>query len=210
MAEIIPVLNVKTFQGLEKCLESLKRYKGWFQLDVADGKFTTWKNFHDISKIKMLRIKNPLEIHLMIDEPEKELQDWLFLKPKRLIVQLEAIKDFDLFLNSTKKARVELGLALCPETPTSEVYKYMDKINYVLLLAVTPGPSGQEFESYVLDKIRDLKKKFPKVVIEIDGGVNIEIARKLVLAGADRLAVGSFIFDSPNPMAALEVLKKSL
>jgi len=134
----------------------------------------------------------------------------LFLKPKRLIVQLEAIKDFDLFVNSTKKAKVELGLALCPETPTSEVYKYMDKINYVLLLAVTPGPSGQEFESYVLDKIRDLKKKFPKVVIEIDGGVNIEIARKLVLAGADRLAVGSFIFDSPNPMAALEVLKKSL
>ncbi len=210
MAEIIPVLNVKTFKKLEKDLGVLKKYKGWFQLDVADGKFTAWKNFHDISKIKSLKIKNPLEIHLMIDNPEKFLKDWMFLKPRRLIVQLEAIQNFNTIYTETKKARIELGLALCPETPISQVYPYLDRVKFVLLLGVIPGPSGQEFEWYVLDKIKDLKKKFPKTLIEVDGGVNIEIARKLVLAGADYLAAGSFVFDSPKPLEALKTLKASL
>lgn len=210
MAEIIPVLNVKTLKGLEKSLDIFKKYRGWFQLDVADGKFTAWKNFHDIGKIKLLKIKNPLEIHLMIENPEKNIEDWIFLKPKRLILQLEAIKDFDFIYNKTKKAGIELGLAICPETPVSSLYKYMDKVNFVLMLGVIPGPSGQEFENYVLDKIKDLKKKYPKTMIELDGGVNMEIAKKATLAGADYLVTGSFIFNSPNPLEALEILKKSI
>ena len=105
MAEIIPVLNVKTLKGLEKSLDIFKKYRGWFQLDVADGKFTAWKNFHDIGKIKLLKIKNPLEIHLMIDNPEKNLEDWIFLKPKRLILQLEAIKDLNLL--QEKEAKIK-------------------------------------------------------------------------------------------------------
>lgn len=210
MVEIIPVLNVKTLKGLKKTLDIFKKYRGWFQLDVADGKFTAWKNFHNIGKIKLLKIKNPLEIHLMIENPEKNLEDWIFLNPKRLILQLEAIKDFDFIYDKTKKARIELGLAICPETPVSSLYKYMDKVNFVLMLGVIPGPSGQEFENYVLDKIRDLKKKYPKTKIELDGGVNMEIARKAASAGVDYLVTGSFIFNSPNPLEALEILKKSI
>ena len=210
MAEIIPVINVKTLRGLEKSLDLLKKHRGWLQLDVADGHFTAWKNFYDIAKIKMLKIKNPLEVHLMIDNPEKTLQDWIFLKPKRIIVHLEALKNFDLFYTETKKNKIELGLAICPETPTSELYPYMDKVNFILMLGVIPGPSGQEFESYVLDKIRELKRKYPKVVIEVDGGINLETGRRAVLAGADYLVTGSFIFNSPNPIEALGVLKKSI
>jgi ribulose-phosphate 3-epimerase len=146
----------------------------------------------------------------MIDNPEKNLEDWIFLKPKRLILQLEAIKDFDFIYDKTKKTGIELGLAICPETPVSSLYKYMDKVNFVLMLGVIPGPSGQEFENYVLDKIKDLKKKYPKTMIELDGGVNMEIARKATLAGADYLVTGSFIFNSPNPLEALEILKKSI
>jgi len=210
MAEIIPVLNVKTLKSLEKTLELIKKHKGWIQLDAADGHFTAWKNFYDIAKIKMLKIKNPLEVHLMIDNPEKSIQDWIFLKPKRIIAHLEAIKDFNLLYTQTKKNNIELGLAICPETPNSELYPYMNKVNFVLMLGVIPGPSGQEFETYVLDKIKDLKKKYPKTIIEIDGGINIETGRKAVLAGADYLVTGSFIFNSPDPMSSLEVLKKSI
>lgn len=210
MAEIIPVLNVKTLKGLEKTLDIFKKYRGWLQLDIADGKFTAWKNFRDIGKIKLLKIKNPLEIHLMIENLEKDLDDWIFLKPKRLIVHLEAIKNFDLIYSKTKKAGIELGLAICPETPISSLYPYMDRVHFVLLLGVIPGPSGQEFETYVLDKIKDLKKKFPQILIELDGGVNAEIGKKAVLAGADYLVTGSFILNSPKPLETLEILKKSI
>jgi ribulose-phosphate 3-epimerase len=110
----------------------------------------------------------------------------------------------------TKKNNIELGLAVCPETPLGELYPYMNKVNFVLMLGVIPGPSGQEFEGYVLDKIRELKKKYPKVTIELDGGVNIEIGKKAVMAGADYLVTGSFIFNSPSPIEALDILKKSI
>jgi len=210
MIEIIPVLNVKTFPKLQKHLSLLKKYKGLLQLDVADGKFTTWKNFHDIAKIKLLKIKNPIEIHLMINDPETYIQDWLFLKPKRIITHIEVIKDFNFLYNTTKKAGVELGLAISPETSTKQLYPYINKTSFVLILGVVPGPSGQEFETYVLNKIKELKRKYPKVKIEADGGINLENAKTICSAGADYLAVGSYIFDAPKPLEALELLKQSL
>jgi len=132
------------------------------------------------------------------------------LKPKRIIVHIETIKDFNLLYNETKKEGTELGLAICPETSIKQLYPYINKISFVLILGVTPGPSGQEFETYVLDKIKELKRKYPKVKLEVDGGINLENVKNICETGADYLAVGSYIFDSPKPLEALNILKQTI
>ncbi|MDD2677953.1 MAG: hypothetical protein WC042_00485 [Candidatus Paceibacterota bacterium] len=212
MIEIIPVINVKTRQKLEEKIRFLlANFKGIFQIDVADGIFTSWKNWNfpeDLKRAK--KIKKHFELHLMIANVEEVLNNWLEIDPKRVIVHQEVIKNFDFIFDACKKKQIELGIALNPETPIKEAEKYLKKINFVLLLAVSPGPSGQTFKWFVLDKVKELRKKYPKIDIALDGGINEEIALKAKEAGANILAIGSAIFESKDPMGQIKKFKEIL
>lgn len=209
--EIIPVINVKTRQKFEERLRCLSKFSDIFQVDVADGKFTAWKNWNFPEELKAIKnIRGKFELHLMVNNPEMAVPLWLETGPKRIIVHLEALKNFSAVYQMCKKAKVELALALKPNTPTEDIEEHLDQINFVVFLGVMPGPSGQKFEWYVLDKIKALRKKYPRLNIEIDGGVNETTLPEALKAGANYFAVGSFIFEGENPKEKIIRLRKLL
>ena len=210
MSMIIPVVNPKNLNDLKKKLSQLKEYEGIIQLDLSDGQFTHWKNYTNLSKIKDLKITLPFEIHFMFEKPEKYLEDLMFLKPKRLILHIEAIKDFDKCYRICKENKVELALAICPETPINVLFPYLKKLEMILILAVIPGPSGQTMQHYVLENIPILKKRNKKIKIEMDGGLNERTIETAIVFGVDYLAIGSAIFDSKKPMKEIQFLNQEI
>ena len=198
--EIVPVINVKTQQKFEDRLHLLKDFKETFQIDVSDGSFTEFKNWHLVKDLKQIKhFRKRFEIHLMIRNVEKELLDWLEIKPKRVIVHLETIKNFDNLLKICRENQAELALALNPDTPLSSLKDFIKFLNFVVFLGVDPGPSGQKFRYFVLDKIKEFRDKYPKINIELDGGLNEEIIVEALKSGANIFAIGSAIFETENP-----------
>ncbi len=209
--EIIPVINVKTKQKFEERLKLLKDFKGTCQIDVADGVFTGFKNWSSAEDLKTIKhIRNKFELHLMIQNVEKQLPLWLETKPKRIIVHLEALHNFEDVYKTIRKNKVEFALALNPDTSISFLENYIKYLNFIVLLGVDPGPSGQKFRYFVLDKIRALREKYPKINLELDGGVNEEIAREAIRAGANILAIGSAIFEAENPTEKIKEFEELL
>jgi ribulose-phosphate 3-epimerase len=127
-----------------------------------------------------------------------------------LILHIEAIKDFEKCYKICKENKVELALAICPETPINVLFPYLKKLNTVLILAVIPGPSGQTMQHYVLENIPILKKKNKKIKIEMDGGINERTLDAAITFGVDYLAIGSAIFDSQKPMDKIKFLNQEI
>jgi len=209
--EIIPVINVKTKQKFEERLHQLSKFSDIFQIDVADGNFTSWKNWNEPQELKTIKgIRDKFELHLMVKNPEIVVPLWLETRPKRIIIHQEALRNFDAVYKMCQIARVELALALNPSTPIDSIRDYLKKINFVVFLSVAPGPSGQKFQWYVLDKVQDLRKKYPQLNIEVDGGINEETFSEVLKAGANYLAIGSAIFESGNPKEKIISFRKLL
>ncbi len=209
--EIIPVINVKTKQKFEEKLHQLSKFSGIFQIDVADGNFTSWKNWNEPQELKTIKgIRDKFELHLMVKNPEIVVPLWLETRPKRIIIHQEALRNFDAVYKMCQIARVELALALNPSTPIDSIRDYLKKINFVVFLSVAPGPSGQKFQWYVLDKVQDLRKKYPQLNIEVDGGIDKEIFSEVLKAGANYLAIGSAIFENENPREKIIAFRKLL
>jgi len=209
--EIIPVINVKTKQKFEERLHQLSKFSGIFQIDVADGNFTSWKNWNEPQELKAIKgIREKIELHLMVKNPEIVVPLWLETRPKRIIVHQETLKDFEAIYRMCQNAKVELALALNPSTPIDSIRDYLKKINFVVFLSVAPGPSGQKFQWYVLDKVQDLRKKYPQLNIEVDGGIDEETFSEVLKAGANYLAIGSAIFESENPREKIIAFRKLL
>ena len=207
--EIVPVINVKTKQKFEERLHQLAKFSGIFQIDVADGNFTSWKNWNEPQELKTIKgIREKFELHLMVKNPEIVVPLWLETRPKRIIIHQEALRDFDVIYKMCQIARVELALALNPSTSIDSLKNYLKKINFIVFLSVAPGPSGQKFQWYVLDKIQELREKYPQLNIEVDGGINEENFSEVLKVGANYLAIGSAIFESENPKAKILAFQK--
>ncbi len=201
MANLIPVINTKTIQKLKERIRLLQDFEGLFQIDIADGKFTAWKTWNSPEVLKKIKkIEKKFELHLMIHNPELMLPYWLEVVPKRVIIHLETIKNFDLLLSLCKEKEIELGIAINPETPFEDLNQYLSKINFVTILGVSPGPSGQKFQWFVLDRIKKIKSNFSQIRCEIDGGINEENIREVKKSGVDFVAIGSAIFEKKDPL----------
>ena len=211
MSKLIPVINTKTTQKLKERIQLLKNFDGIFQIDIADGKFTPWKTWNSPEILKKIKkIKGKFELHLMVFNPEQVLPYWLETSPKRVIIHHESIKDFSYIYELCNKNGVELGIAINPDSPFSELDQYLDKIKFIVALGVNPGPSGQKFEWYILDRIQEFKKKYPKIQFEIDGGVNKENLEEIKKSGVDFVAIGSAIFETKDPLERISYFQKSL
>ncbi|MBI5079455.1 ribulose-phosphate 3-epimerase [Candidatus Wolfebacteria bacterium] len=216
--KIIPAINCPDFDCVKEKLEKAAEFSDWAQIDVADGKFTphkTWNNLEDILNLKsaFARSKSQegpilnlnLEIHLMTENPQDAIDDWFKAGAKRIIVHLEVVQDLELFKNKNLKP-CEIGLAINPETPVEKLVPYLGDIKFIQALAVNPGLSGQKFQPSVLEKIKFLKKNYPDVIIEVDGGINLETAKLCKEAGADILVSGSYVWNSENKKKTFEEL----
>ena len=218
MAKIIPVINVKTSKDFFATMGKLGEYTGWIQIDVADGKFTNWKNLTDPSRIndKQMPSKNSkkymFELHLMVKNVEEAMAKWLHLKPRRIIVPVEIKNDFPALVKWAKEFKGEIGLAVNPSTLNSTVLEVLKpnlkNIDLLLILGVNPGPSGQIFDPMILERIKYFHKLFPNLKIEVDGGINEDNIKAIFKAGASLAAVGSAIFErQEKPLIRIQMLE---
>lgn len=211
--EVIPAINCLDSACVREKLSVVKSQLPvqWLHFDVSDGKFTPVKTWN---KPEELKLKIDVEIHLMVHQPVDYVDAWLKADAKRIIVHLEAIMDkrdeFPRVLEKCSAANTELMLALNPGLPVEAVFPYLDSLLFVQFLAVKPGPSGQKFDERVLEKIKVLRERAPDIVIEVDGGINPETARKVKEAGADIVVSASYIFGSENPQKAYQKLVETV
>lgn len=213
--KVIPTINCITFAQATRRIKEAQRFLpkgGWLQIDISDGKFNPNKTWNDPKKFAKWLKDNKIEginfeIHLMVVDPKPWAMQWLEAGAKRVVVHVEALTPNDiLFLKGFGKGKV--GIAMVPGSPIKAIERYVEHFPFIQLLAVKPGYSGQKFERKVLEKIVFLKALYPKIVIEIDGGVNATTAPTIKDAGADIVVSGSYIFDAEDKMAAYKELKK--
>jgi len=205
--EIIPAINVDSFEEVRQRIKLVEPFVKWVQLDVAEGTFTkntTWHNAPDL-----LGLETPLkiEVHLMISNIEERFSEWLLPEIDRIIFHLETSQDPNFVIEKIHVEKKEVGIAIAPGTPWTRLAPYLKKVDLIQILGVHPGLASQEFQEECLDKIVHLKKECPKCIIEVDGGMNKAVAKKAVKAGADIIVVASAIFSAPDIKKAIDELK---
>ena len=183
---------------------------GWFHLDIMDGVFVPNISFGTpiLEVFKKYATKH-LDAHLMIINPENYIEKFASLGAKTITVHYEACNNLINTINQIKKLDVKAGIAINPDTAVSSLESIISEIDLVCLMSVFPGFSGQKFipETFVkLEKLRQIiTKNHSKAMIQIDGGVDLDNAKKLVSLGADILVAGSFVFKSED---AFKTIKK--
>lgn len=212
MVEIVPAIIAKNFEELEQKIKSVEPYVIWVQLDVSDGRFTTMATWNNPEDIKRISTNLNLEAHLMISEPEKEIDRWIGSGVKRILIHFESSEQLDSIIQKIKSAGLGVGVVLNLQTPI----EVLDKLNnpdsnldVIQLMGISEiGYYGHPFNERVISKIFSLRAKYPNVKIAVDGGINKENAEKSAQVGIDILVAGSAIFGSQNVKKAIEELKQ--
>ena len=214
MAHLIaPSMLSADFGNLHKEIELINKSNAdLFHLDIMDGTFVPNISYgFPIVEIIAKYAKKPIDAHLMIINPEKFVQRFAEIGVNYLSVHIEASTHLNRTLDSIKKAGMKAGVAINPHTPVSSLEQVIEYSDFILIMSVNPGFSGQSFIENSLDKISKLKKlikeKNPSCLIEVDGGVNLSNAPLLINHGADILVAGSTIFGSKEPLQTIKDLK---
>ncbi|MBI4085492.1 MAG: ribulose-phosphate 3-epimerase [Candidatus Liptonbacteria bacterium] len=201
--KIIPAINCHTAEDAEVHAKEASKFTDWVHIDVSDGIFTFNKSWGDASAWAKMKGGLKTEVHLMVEKPEEYVGSWLKAGAERIIIHLETIDGKSLSkIKDIIGTDVKIMLAANPETPAENFKPYFRIFSSFQILAVYPGPSGQKFQTLVLDKVKFLRREMPDATIEVDGGINEETAKLARDAGAQRAVSGSYIFDSPDPEAA--------
>lgn len=208
MTEIIPSINVQTFAEVQERVKKVEPFVSWCHLDVTDGIFSQHKTWNNPADLSMLDTKLKAEVHLMMREPEKVIENWLKRPIARIIVHLEAVSDMDWIIKECREDGVEIGIAINPETAWEGLQPWLEKVDLVQTLAVKPGPSGQNIAENTFEKIANIHKFCPWCIIEADGGVNSKTAQRAKECGASVLVAGSYIFNASDIQKAIEDLKE--
>jgi ribulose-phosphate 3-epimerase len=210
---IAPSMLSANFGNLQEDIDMVNRSQAdWFHLDIMDGVFVPniSYGFPVIKYIKKFAQK-PLDVHLMIVHPEKYISRFKEFGADLLSVHYEACTHLHRTVQQIKAEGLKAGVVLNPHTNVNLLDDIITELDYVLIMSVNPGYGGQKFIENTYQKIKRLKnmiiEKKPGVLIEVDGGVNLENAPKLVEAGADALVAGNTVFSSDNPAATVDKLK---
>ena len=180
----------------------------WFHLDIMDGVFVPNISFGmPVIKSMAKHTTKPLDVHLMIVEPDRYIQTFADLGADVLTVHAEACTHLHRSLQSIKAAGMKAGVALNPHTPVASLSHVIADIDLVCLMSVNPGFGGQSFIEATYEKVRELRTLIDEnkasTLIEIDGGVTDQNASQLVAAGADVLVAGSYVFSASDPTATI-------
>ncbi len=182
-------------------------------LDVMDGHFVPNLTFGPpVVRALAERTGVPLDLHLMVEEPERLLTDYLAARPRYLAVHWEAARHLDRLLGRIREAGVKAGVALNPATPVGALVDVLAELDYVVLMSVNPGFAGQAFLPYVLDKARRLRRlavdRGLALEIEMDGGLGPTNVAAALAAGVDIVVAGAAVFAAPDPAAAMQELRR--
>ncbi len=170
----------------------------YIHIDIMDGKFVknkTW-TFSEVKKFTSYS-HLPLDVHLMVNNPEKYIEDYALMNTSYLTFHYEAVKDVEEMINKIKSYGLKVGISICPNTNVNVLFPYLKEIDEVLIMGVEPGSSGQAFIENTPNKIKELKDEIirqnVKTIISVDGGINDETAILCKEAGVDMLVSASFI-----------------
>ncbi len=204
---VIPAILAKNREELLRRISQVNGLVKEIQLDIMDGEFVPNKTIgmDDLAAVPALQ-NAKYEFHWMVKDPERWIEK--MPGPHLHLVHVETIRSFAAIENAVKKAGGRLGLAINPDTPLEKLLPLVPKAQRILIMTVHPGFSGQKYITAMEKKIRQLRKLFPSIDIEVDGGVNMETARGAYAAGANVLAAASAIFAADDTKAAIEELKK--
>lgn len=201
------------FANIQRDVEMINASSAdWFHIDVMDGVFVPNISFGFpvLSAIKKHATK-PMDVHLMIQDPDKYILDFKKAGADILTVHYEACTHLHRTIQAIKEAGMKAGVALNPHTPVDILQDIIHDLDLVLIMSVNPGFGGQKFISNALLKVEQAKNLIHRcgshALVEVDGGVNLETGAELVKAGADVLVAGSFVFNSPNPTNTIADLK---
>ena len=176
-------------------------------IDVMDGHFVPNITIGPIVVEHLKKcVKVPLDVHLMISEPEKYSKRFIESGADIVTFHIEACPEPAALIDEIKKNKARPGLVINPPTPFSKLKPFCNLVDFILVMSVNPGFAGQKFIAPVLDKVKELRKIYDKD-IEIDGGINYETAKSAIEAGVNVLVAGSFIFSSKNPKETIGNLR---
>jgi ribulose-phosphate 3-epimerase len=211
---VAPSLLAADFTNLSKDIDIVNRSEAdWFHLDIMDGVFVPNISFGIpvVEAIKKLA-KKPLDVHLMIVQPEKYINAFRDAGADLLNVHYEASTHLHRTIQGIHNAGMKAGVTLNPHTPVSLLEDIIEMVDLVLIMSVNPGFGGQEFIENTYNRVEQLRnlieKKNSKALIEVDGGISTDNSAQLYKAGADVLVSGSFIFKADDLFKTISDLKK--
>ena len=210
---ISPSLLSADFGNLQRDIEMINNSKAdWFHLDIMDGVFVPNISYGlPVIKTVKKHAKKPLDVHLMIVNPDKYIDEFYKAGADILTVHYETCNHLHRTIQSIKAKGMKAGVSLNPHSPISLLKDIIHEIDLVLIMSVNPGFGGQKFIPNSINKIKELRQLITETgantLIEVDGGVDNTNAKTLVEAGCNALVAGSFIFGSENPIATIENLK---
>ena len=210
---IAPSVLAANFRNLQADFDMVNRSEAdWYHVDVMDGRFVPNISFGwDIIKSMKQMAERPLDVHLMVVEPERYISEFRKAGADVITVHYEACPHLHRTIQQIKETGAKAGVLLNPHNPVSLLEDVLEDLDMVLLMSVNPGFGGQKFIYQTLQKIRQLKEmiivKNLNTLIEIDGGVGLQNAEEILRAGANVLVAGSSVFNSPDPVATIAKLK---
>ena len=212
MIKVAPSLLSADFTCLKKEIERAERAGAdMLHIDVMDGHFVPNITVGPVVVRSIRKVTRlPLDVHLMIEEPGKYLDAFIRAGSDMITVHAETVSfsQTKVLKSKLKRAGVKFGISLNPDTPLTKIDRFLGIADFVLVMSVVPGFSGQQFIPSVLPKIKKLRARF-KGDIAVDGGVNDKTAPSLIKAGATILASGSYIFGAKNVRQAIERIRNA-
>lgn len=223
--EIIPAINADSFEEIQRKIEAVEEANSdasvgvntdasvgvnWIQIDAADGTFTKNTIWHNPEDLAFLKTDLKIELHLMLDNIERRIEDWLVPNARRIIFHISAANDLDFIIEKCREAGKEVGIAIGPDESLVRAMEYRDKVDMFQILSVYPGKAGAEMAEGAFERISELRGFCEHCIIEVDGGMNKETAKKAVEAGADIIAAASAIFSAKDVKNAIKELKSEI
>ena len=206
---VSPSILSADFARLEQECKSLEKCGAdWIHCDVMDGNFVPNLTF-GMPILKSIRkcVVLPLDVHLMIERPERYVQQFAEAGADLITIHAEATEDVAGCLKLIRSCGKQAGISLKPNTPVEILEQYRGLFDMILIMSVEPGFGGQAFIESSADKIKAARKLFPDVLIEVDGGINKTTAKKVIAAGVDVIVAGSAIMNVPDRKAAIAEIR---
>lgn len=210
---IAPSILSADFTHLAYVIEMINQSDAdYIHLDIMDGMFVPNITF-GMPIVKQLKkiARKPLDTHLMIVRPERYIQEFADAGSDIITIHYEACTHLHRTIQQIKQTGAKAGVSINPHTPVSVLENILEDVDLVLIMSVNPGFGGQKFIEFSYDKIAALKKikqhRKLNFLIELDGGVSLDNAKKLYQSGVDILVAGNAVFNAPNPIQAIEAIR---